>query len=218
MYYQDFGRHRRKGLDKVNTKSHYKQTINKKKYEKFVRNGLTTSLLLPIKSYLYNTTKNYPYSGTISDCSKQTSIEIEQLNARVVEAETKLKSEVARIKKKLQIQITELEMSLDAANKTNIDLQKTIKKQSLTLTELQAHYDEVQRQLSVTLDQLSISQRRVQALTAEVEEIRGNYEAVSVSFLFKRLRYSWYFVNNRPFAAREQSNCNMKNRFPASTN
>lgn len=63
--------------------------------------------------------------------SKQTSIEIEQLNARVVEAETKLKSEVTRIKKKLQIQITELELSLDVANKTNIDLQKTIKKQSL---------------------------------------------------------------------------------------
>lgn len=108
---------------------------------------------------------------------KQTSIEIEQLNARVVEAETKLKTEVTRIKKKLQIQITELEMSLDSANKINIDLQKTIKKQSLTLTELQAHYDECQRQLTVTMDQLSIAQRRVQALTAEAEEIRGNYEA-----------------------------------------
>ncbi|XP_019866878.1 paramyosin, long form [Aethina tumida] len=108
---------------------------------------------------------------------KATSIEIEQLNARVVEAETRLKTEVTRIKKKLQIQITELEMSLDTANKTNIDLQKTIKKQSLTLTELQAHYDEVQRQLQVTLDQLSVSQRRVQSLTAEVEEIRGNYES-----------------------------------------
>lgn len=66
--------------------------------------------------------------------SKQTSIEIEQLNARVVEAETRLKTEVQRIKKKLQIQITELELSLDVANKNNIDLQKTIKKQSLTLT------------------------------------------------------------------------------------
>ena len=107
---------------------------------------------------------------------KQTRLEIEQLNARVVEAETRLKTEVARIKKKLQIQITELEMSLDSANKMNIDLQKTIKKQSLTLTELQAHYDEVQRQLQVTLDQLSVSQRRVQSLTVEVEEIRGNYE------------------------------------------
>lgn len=66
--------------------------------------------------------------------SKQTSIEIEQLNARVAEAETKLKTEVTRIKKKLHIQITELEMSLDVANKNNIELQKTIKKQSLHLT------------------------------------------------------------------------------------
>lgn len=108
---------------------------------------------------------------------KQTSIEIEQLNARVVEAETKLKTEVQRVKKKLQIQITELELSLDVANKNNIDLQKTIKKQSLTLTELQAHYDEVQRQLQVTLDQLGISQRRLQSLTAELEEVRGNYDS-----------------------------------------
>ncbi|KAG7203492.1 hypothetical protein KM043_013552 [Ampulex compressa] len=116
-------------------------------------------------------------SNYFLDKSKQTSIEIEQLNARVVEAETKLKTEVQRVKKKLQIQITELELSLDVANKNNIDLQKTIKKQSLTLTELQAHYDEVQRQLQVTLDQLGISQRRLQSLTAELEEVRGNYES-----------------------------------------
>ncbi|MDK0841560.1 hypothetical protein P5E51_15815, partial [Clostridium perfringens] len=96
---------------------------------------------------------------------KQTSIEIEQLNARVVEAETKLKSEVTRIKKKLQIQITELELSLDVANKTNIDLQKVVKKQSLQLTEIQTHYDEVQRQLQVTLDQYGVAQRRIQSLT-----------------------------------------------------
>ncbi|XP_049829311.1 paramyosin, long form isoform X3 [Schistocerca gregaria] len=108
---------------------------------------------------------------------KQTSIEIEQLNARVVEAETRLKTEVTRIKKKLQIQITELELSLDVANKNNIELQKTIKKQSLQLTELQAHYDEVQRQLAVTLDQYGIAQRKLQSIGAELEEVRGNYEA-----------------------------------------
>lgn len=73
-------------------------------------------------------------------------------------------------------------MSLDSANKINIDLQKTIKKQSLQLTEIQAHYDEIQRQLQVTLDQFTISQRRVQALTAEAEEIRSNYEGVSKTF------------------------------------
>ena len=67
-------------------------------------------------------------------CSKQTSIEIEQLNARVAEAETKLKTEVIRIKKKLQVHITELELSLDVVNKNNLQLQQTIKKQSLQLT------------------------------------------------------------------------------------
>ncbi|CAH1394736.1 unnamed protein product [Nezara viridula] len=108
---------------------------------------------------------------------KQTSIEIEQLNARVAEAETKLKTEVIRIKKKLQVHITELELSLDVANKNNLQLQQTIKKQSLQLTELQAHYDETQRQLAVTMDQLAISSRKLQSLTAEIEEIRGNYES-----------------------------------------
>lgn len=82
-------------------------------------------------------------------------------------------------------------MSLDVANKTNIDLQKTIKKQSITLTELQAHYDDVQRQLQVTLDQLGISQRKVQALTVECEDIRGNYEAVSIYDLFLILFGKW---------------------------
>ncbi|KAJ8877810.1 hypothetical protein PR048_022268 [Dryococelus australis] len=133
--------------------------------------------------------KEVPHECFLLSRSKQTSIEIEQLNARVVEAETKLKTEVTRIKKKLHIQITELEMSLDVANKNNIELQKTIKKQSLTLTELQAHYDEVQRQLQVTLDQLGIAQRRVQSLTAEAEEIRGNYEQALRSKRAVELQY-----------------------------
>ncbi|XP_018801618.1 PREDICTED: paramyosin, short form isoform X2 [Bactrocera latifrons] len=112
-----------------------------------------------------------------ADSSKQTAIEIEQLNARVVEAETRLKTEVQRIKKKLQVQITELEMSLDVANKTNIDLQKVIKKQSLQLTELQAHYEDVQRQLQATLDQYNVAQRRLAALNGELEEVRSNLDS-----------------------------------------
>jgi len=107
---------------------------------------------------------------------KQTSIEIEQLNARVMDAETKLKSEVLRIKKKMQITITELEMSLDVANKTNLDLQKTIKRQSLQLVEITAQYEELQRQLQTTIDQYSIAQRRIQSMAGELEEMRANYD------------------------------------------
>lgn len=111
--------------------------------------------------------------------SKQTAIEIEQLHARVVEAETRLKTEVLRIKKKLQIQITELEMSLDVANKQNIDLQKIIKKQSLQLTELQVAYEDVQRQLQQIVDQHTIAQRRLQTMNGELEEARVNLDSTT---------------------------------------
>lgn len=67
-------------------------------------------------------------------------------------------------------------MSLDVANKTNIDLQKTIKKQSLQLTELQAGYEEIQRQLQQTLDQYAVAQRRLTSLSGELDEVRANYE------------------------------------------
>ncbi|CAH1986071.1 unnamed protein product [Acanthoscelides obtectus] len=165
--------HRNAAIDTAHNFREHLKVIHKK-----MDNRLERSFTEPLLA-LSQDLKNFQ-SRSVRHCidkSKATSIEIEQLNARVVEAETRLKTEVQRIKKKLQIQITELEMSLDTANKQNIDLQKTIKKQSLTLTEIQAHYDEIQRQLQVTLDQLSVSQRRVQALTAEAEEIRSNYES-----------------------------------------
>lgn len=58
-------------------------------------------------------------------------IEIETLSARLADAETKLKTEVQRIKKKMQAQITELEMQLDNAQRANLEAHKTIKKQQL---------------------------------------------------------------------------------------
>jgi chromosome segregation ATPase len=113
----------------------------------------------------------------LESVKKQMSIEIDQLNSRLVEAETKLKTEVTRIRKKLQVTITELEMTLDVSNKNNIELQKTIKKQSLQLTELQSMYEETQRQLQITVDQFGVAQRRLQALQGELEEMRGNMES-----------------------------------------
>lgn len=96
---------------------------------------------------------------------------------------------MTRIKKKLQIQITELEMSLDVANKTNIDLQKVIKKQSLQLTELQAHYEDVQRQLQATLDQYGIAQRRLAGLNGELEEVRSHLDSANRAKRTVELQY-----------------------------
>jgi len=103
--------------------------------------------------------------------------EVDALNARVVEAETRLKSEVTKIKKKMTITITELEMQIDTVNKSNIDLQKVNKKCTIQLQELQMHYDELQRQMQQTLDQYGVAQRRLQQLIAENEEFRANLEA-----------------------------------------
>ncbi|GIX77020.1 paramyosin, long form [Caerostris extrusa] len=111
---------------------------------------------------------------------KQTAIEIDQLNMRLAEAEAKVKTEVARIKKKMQVTITELEMSLDVSNKQNIDMQKTIKIQSTKLMEIQSHYDEVTRQLQQSIDQLGVSQRRCQGLTAELEELRVSLKRLTL--------------------------------------
>ncbi|XP_035220148.1 paramyosin-like [Stegodyphus dumicola] len=76
----------------------------------------------------------------------------------------------------MQVQITELEMSLDVANKQNLDLQKTIKSQALRLQELQSHYDEVTRQLQQAIDQLGVAQRRCQTLQMELDEMRSALE------------------------------------------
>lgn len=67
-------------------------------------------------------------------------------------------------------------MSLDVSNKTNLDLQKTIKKQSMHLTEITASYEELQRQLQTTIDQYGIAQRRIQSMSGELEEMRANYD------------------------------------------
>jgi chromosome segregation ATPase len=84
-----------------------------------------------------------------------------------------MKAEIARLKKKYQAEIAELEMTVDNLNRANIEAQKTIKKQSEQLKVLQASYDDVQRQLQQTLDQYAIAQRKLAALGAELEECKS---------------------------------------------
>ncbi len=55
--------------------------------------------------------------------------EIESLTVRLQESESRLRNEVEKMKKKMAVTITELEMSLDAANKNGAALQNTTKVQ-----------------------------------------------------------------------------------------
>lgn len=87
---------------------------------------------------------------------------------------------------------------------------------------MQAHYDEGQRQLAVTLDQLAIAQRKIQSLTGEIEELRGNYDAVITNYLpdcFQQDLYNRdFFTRFRHCATNVKLNNCTKNRRAVLTN
>lgn len=76
------------------------------------------------------------------------------------------------MKKKLESDINELEISLDHSNKANVDLQKHIKKIQTDMKDLQVRLEEEQRLSSEYRDQHGMSERRANALHGELEESR----------------------------------------------
>jgi len=89
-----------------------------------------------------------------------------------LDAEQNAKNEALRIKKKLQADINELEISLDQANKANAEGQKAIKRYQGQLRDtIQGFEDEVRARQEVT-EQVGIAERKANALSGEVEESR----------------------------------------------
>jgi len=89
-----------------------------------------------------------------------------------LEAEIKGKQEALRVKKKIEADINELEMSLDHANKANAEEQKQIKRYANTLMEIETTVQEEMRIRSDIEDQAGISERKGNALAGELEEAR----------------------------------------------
>merc|ERR1719244_409187 len=77
------------------------------------------------------------------------------------EFEAMKKKLVEGIKKKMAITITELEMSLDASNKSNGQLQNTTKIQAQKIMELTAAYDDVNKKLGASVQQYDITIKRL---------------------------------------------------------
>merc|ERR1712168_952043 len=96
---------------------------------------------------------------------------IESLQSSL-EAEAKAKAETLRLKKKLESDINELEISIDHSNKANSDLQKSIKKIHIEVKELQDRAMEEEHLASEYREQLGIAERRANALHGELEESR----------------------------------------------
>jgi len=89
-----------------------------------------------------------------------------------LEAEAKAKAEALRMKKKLESDINELEISLDHTNKSNGDLGKQIKKIQNEIKDLQDRAMEEQHMASEYREQFGVAERRANALHGELEESR----------------------------------------------
>merc|ERR1712121_210009 len=101
--------------------------------------------------------------------------EINVLTRKLADSESKLKVEVEGIKKKMAITITELEMSLDACNKNNGQLQNTTKIQAQKIMELTAAYDDVNKKLGASVQQYDITIKRLTAIEAEFKSLTVTY-------------------------------------------
>merc|ERR550517_944340 len=101
--------------------------------------------------------------------------EINVLTRKLTDSENRLKVEVEGIKKKMAITITELEMSLDASNKSNGQLQNTAKGQAQKIMELSAAYDDVSKKLNASLQQYDVTIKRLTMIETELKTVTNNY-------------------------------------------
>merc|ERR1719369_1294953 len=106
---------------------------------------------------------------------KKLVLEIDTVTRRLAESESKLKNEVEVIKKKMSVTITELEMSLDASNKSNAQFQNTVKIQAQKILELTAAYDGVNKKLGDSLNQYDITIKRLQQVELEFKNLTTTY-------------------------------------------
>merc|ERR1719384_2568051 len=90
-----------------------------------------------------------------------------------LETESRAKAEALRIKKKLESDINELEIALDHANKANAEAHKSIKRYQGQLRDTESLLEEESRQKLEIAEKAGLSERKANALQAELEESRA---------------------------------------------
>merc|ERR1719400_1375665 len=89
-----------------------------------------------------------------------------------LEVEAKGKAEALRMKKKLESDVTELEMALDHVNAASIENQKVIKRYHQNIRDAQAHLEDEQRAKDVARDHLIAADRKAHSVQNALEEAR----------------------------------------------
>merc|ERR1719412_3493194 len=93
-----------------------------------------------------------------------------------METESKGKAEAVRMKKKLEADVAELEMSLEHANSSNVETQKSIKKYQTQIRDVQAKLEGEQREKEIARDQMLVADRKAHAMQNALEEARALLE------------------------------------------
>merc|ERR1712179_432918 len=106
--------------------------------------------------------------GEAMAMKKKFTTEIESLTVRLQETESRLRNEVEKIKKKMSVTIAELEMSLDASNKGNVQLQNSSKMQATKIMELTSIIDKTNVKLNDACGQLDSTGKRLAASDGEL--------------------------------------------------
>ena len=111
--------------------------------------------------------KEEEFQGTKKNMSKA----IEGMQS-ALETESKGKAEALRMKKKLEVDIAELEMSLEHGNASIMETQKAIKKYQQQIRDSQGRLEDEQRAKEAARDLLINADRRAHALQNSLEEAR----------------------------------------------
>merc|ERR1711899_270574 len=93
-----------------------------------------------------------------------------------LETESKGKAEALRMKKKLESDVGELEMSLEHSNANNVETQKAIKKYQGQIRDAQGKLEEESRGKAIGHDQLVAADRKAHAMQNALEEARSLLE------------------------------------------
>merc|ERR1711997_420429 len=103
---------------------------------------------------------------------KKMIVKIETLTSKLVQTEAQLKNEVEKIKKKMAVTITELEMSLDASNKCNGQLTLASKAQQQKIMELTSALDNAKKKSALAGEQNMAMVSKIQILEVDITKIR----------------------------------------------
>lgn len=114
------------------------------------------------------------------DRCRELQSEVDRLNTVLIETESRIKSEAVTVKNKLNMEVTDLLMTIDEQERYTKELQSALKKQQRQIQDLQTGYDSVHRCYADSMEELSAIQRKASQLCHEVDNLRSSIDKVSI--------------------------------------